>query len=79
MGRTIQSIVECNSLYGMASLAIGFIGIIILTIIAYKALICILNCLYKVVCKICNTFSKYKDIDTKTCVDKVSIETKLHR
>lgn len=75
----IKYVVECDSLYGVISLAIMFLGLVILGYIVYKCIIFILPYIYKCICKICNTITKYKDIHTKANGEKVSFEAELHQ
>ena len=79
MGNIIESVVECGSAYGVVELAILFLGLSVLGLIAYKAIQLVLPNLYKITCKICNTVTKYKDVHAKTNVKNVSFETDLHR
>ena len=79
MGAIIESVVECGSAYGVVALAILFLGLSVLGIIAYKTIQLVLPHLYKITCKICNTVTKYKDVHAKANVKDVSFETDLHR
>lgn len=79
MGNIIESVVKCGSVYGVVALAILFLGLSVLGLIAYKTIQLVLPNLYKITCKICNTVTKYKDIHAKVEVDDVSVETDLHR
>ena len=55
MGNIIESVVECGSAYGVVALAILFLGLSVLGLIAYKTIQLVLPNLYKITCKICNT------------------------
>ena len=79
MENIIKSVVECGSAYGVVALAILFFGFTVLELIAYKTIQLVLHCIYKIVCKYCNTVKKYKDVHAKASVKDVSIETDLHR
>ena len=72
MENIIKIIVECDSLYGM--ICVIFI-LVFLYAIAHTAL----PFLYKCLCKICNTVTKFKSIHTKVDVDNVSVEADLHQ
>ena len=72
MGNIIENVVECGSLYGMICVLAGFIFF-------YATIRFVLPYIYKIVCKICNTLVKYKDVHTKANVKDVSFETELHR
>ena len=79
MGNIIENVVECGSMYGVVALAILFLGLAVLGLIAYKTIQLVLPNLYKITCKICNTVTKYKDVHAKANVNDVSFETDLHR
>lgn len=79
MENIIKNAVECNSAYGTVALAIVLIGFISLLVFAYKTTRFVLPYIYKIVCKLCNTLIKYKDIRTKASVKDVFFETELHR
>lgn len=79
MENIIKSVVECGSWYGVVALAILFLGLTVLELIAYKAIQFALPYLYKIVCKLCRTITKYKDVHAKANVKDVSFETELHR
>lgn len=79
MENIIKYAVECGSAYEVAALVIVLIGFISLLIFAYKTIRFVSPYIYKIVCKLCNTMVKYKDIRTKASVKDVSIETELHR
>ncbi|RKJ68909.1 hypothetical protein D7Y06_01270 [Roseburia sp. 1XD42-69] len=72
MGNIIESIVECESLYGMVCVLSCFIFF-------YITIRFVMPYIYKIVCKLCNTLVTYKDVHTKANVKDVSFETKLHR
>ena len=72
MGNIIKSVVECGSLYGMVCILATFVFF-------YATIRFVLPYIYKIVCKICNTLLKYKDIHAKACVKDASFETELHR
>lgn len=72
MGNIIKSAVECDSWYGMVCVLANFIFF-------YDTIRFVMPYIYKIVCKICNTLAKYKDIHTKANVKDVSFETELHR
>lgn len=72
MGNIIENVVECGSLYGMICVLAGFIFF-------YATIRFVLPYIYKIVCKICNTLVKYKDVHAKANVNDVSFETELHR
>lgn len=75
----IKYAVECDSVYGIAALAVTFLGFAILGFIAYKTIQIVLPYLYNITCKICNTVKTYKDVHAKAEVKDVSIETELHQ
>lgn len=79
MENIIKYVVECGSVYGVVALAILFLGLSGLGLIAYKTIQLALPYAYKIVCKLCNTVKKYKDVHTKASVKDVSFETDLHR
>ena len=72
MGNIIKSVVECASVYGMVCVLASLIFF-------YTTIRFVLPYIYKIVCKICNTLVKYKDVHTKANVKDVSFETELHR
>ena len=72
MGNIIKSVVECASAYGM-------ICVLASLIFFYATIRFVSPYIYKIVCKMCNTLVKYKDVHTKTNVKDVSFETELHR
>ena len=72
MGNIIKSAVESDSWYGMVCVLASFIFF-------YATIRFVMPYIYKIVCKICNTLAKYKDIHTKANVKDVSFETELHR
>lgn len=72
MENIIESVVECDSLYGMVCVLCSFI-------LFYAIIRFVLPYIYKIVCKICNALIKYKDIHAKANVKDVSFETELHR
>lgn len=72
MENIIESVVECSSLYGM-------ICVLAIFIFFYAAIRFVLPYIFKIVCKLCNTLVKYKDVHTKANVKDVSFETELHR
>ena len=47
MGNIIESVVECGSAYGVVALAILFLGLSVLGLIAYKTIQLVLPHLYK--------------------------------
>ena len=51
MGNIIESVVECGSAYGVMALAILFLGLSVLGLIAYKTIQLVLPHLYKITCK----------------------------
>ena len=79
MENIIESVVECGSAYGVVALAILFLGLSVLGLIAYKTIQFVLPHLYKIACKICNTVTKYNEVHAKANVKDVSFETELHR
>ncbi len=79
MGNIIESVVGCDSMYGIAALAILFLGFSVLGLFVYKTIQLVLPHLYRTTCKICNIVTKYKDVHTKANVKDVSFETELHR
>lgn len=72
MGNIIENVVECGSLYGMICVLAGFIFF-------YATIRFVSPYIYKIICKICNTIVKYKDVHAKANVKDVSFETELHR
>ncbi len=72
MSNIIENVVECNSLYGM-------ICVLACLLFFYAVFRFVLPYIYKIVCKLCNTLVKYKDVHTKANVKDVSFETELHR
>lgn len=79
MENIIKYAVECESVYEVAALIVVLIGFIFLLSFSNKTIQFVLPYIYKIVCKLCNTLVKYKDIRTKTSVKDVSIETELHK
>ncbi len=79
MENIIESVAECDSMYGIAALVILFLGFSVLGLIAYKTIQLVLPHLYRITCKICNAVTKYKDVHTKANVKDISFETELHR
>ncbi len=71
MGNIIESVVECESLYGMVCVLCSLVFF-------YAVIRFVLPYIYKSVCKICNTLVKYKDVYAKANVNDVSFETELH-
>lgn len=79
MENIIKSVVECDSWYGVAALAVMLLGFIVLSIIAFKTIQLVLPYLYKIISKLCSTIQKYKDVHAKANVrDVVEFETDLH-
>ena len=72
MENIIESVVECGSTYGMVCILACFIFF-------YATIRFVLPYIYKIVCRICNTLVKYKEIHAKANVKGVSFETELHR
>lgn len=72
MGNIIESVVECDSWYGMVCVLASFIFF-------YATIRFVLPYIYKTVCKMCNTLANYKDVHAKANVKNVSFETELHR
>lgn len=72
MENIIKYAVECDSAYGMVCVLASLVFF-------YASIRFVLPYIYKIVCKLCNTMVKYKDIRTKASVKDVSIETELHR
>ena len=72
MENIIKSVVECGSAYGMVCVLSSLIFF-------YATIRFELPYIYKIVCKMCNTLVKYKDVHTKANVKDVSFETELHR
>ena len=72
MGNIIESVVECGSAYGMICVLASYIFF-------YATIRFVLPYIDKIMCKLCNTLVKYKDIHAKANVNDVSIETELHR
>ena len=79
MENIIKYVVECGSVYGIVALTILFLGFTSLGLILYKTLQLVLPYIYKIVCRLCDTVKKYKDVHTKANVKDVSFETELHR
>lgn len=79
MGNIIESVANCESVYGVAGLIVTAIVIIVLAVLAFKALLFVSPYIYKSICKICNTIKTYNTVHTKVGVDDVSIETDLNR
>ena len=72
MENIIKSAVECDSWYGMVCVLASLIFF-------YAAIRFVVPYIYKIVCKLCNSLVKYKDIQTKANVKEVSLETEFHR
>lgn len=72
MENIIESVVKCDSVYGMVCVLACFIFF-------YAAIRFVSPYIYKIVCKLCNILVKYKDVHTKANVKDVSFETELHR
>ncbi len=72
MGNIIENVVECNSLYGMVCVLASLVFF-------YITIRFVLPYIYKIICKLCNTLIKYKDVHTKANVKDVSFEMELHR
>lgn len=72
MGNIIKSAVKCDSWYEMVCVLASFIFF-------YATIRFVLPYIYKIVCKICNTLEKYKDVHAKANVKDVSFETELYR
>ncbi len=72
MGNMIKSAVECDSWYGMGCVLASFIFF-------YATIQFVMPYIYKIVCKLCNSLVKYKDVRAKANVKDVSFETELHR
>lgn len=76
----VNSVVKCESLCGVAALAVFFIGLAFILFIVYITCKLTLPYLYKIICKLCNTVTKYKDIRTKANVkDIINFNTDLHK
>lgn len=78
MENIIKYAVECGSAYGVVALVVVLIGFVSLLVFSDKAIRFVLPYIYKIVCKLCNTLVKYKDVHAKASVKDVSIETDLH-
>ena len=76
MGNIIESVVECESVYGMV-LVLACLVFFFITIHYALPLLC--STLTKVVYKICNTVKTYNSFHAKVEVDDVSVETDLNR
>jgi len=72
MENIIKYVVECDTLYGM-------VCVLACLLFFYTTIRFVLPYIYKIVCKLCSTLAKYKDVRTKANVKDVSFETKLHR
>jgi len=72
MENIIKNVVECDTLYGM-------VCVLTCLLFFYAVIRLVLPYIYKIVCKLCNTLVKYKDVHTKANVKDVSFETELHR
>ena len=72
MGNIIRSAVECDPVYGM-------VCVLAYLIFFYATIRFVVPYIYKIVCKLCNTLVKYKDVHAKANVKDVSFETELHR
>lgn len=79
MENIIKYAVECGSAYGVVALVVVLIGFVSLLVFSDKAIRFVLPYIYKIVCKLCNTLVKYKDVHAKASVKDVSFETELHR
>ena len=79
MENIIKYAVECGSAYEVAALVVVLIGFVSLLVFSDKAIRFVLPYIWKIVCKLCNTLVKYKDVHAKASVKDVSIETDLHR
>lgn len=79
MENIIKYAVECGSAYGVVALVVVLIGFVSLLVFSDKAIRFVLPYIYKIVCKLCNTLVKYKDVHAKASVKDVSIETDLYR
>ena len=71
MGNIIKSVFECASAYGM-------ICVLASLIFFYATIRFVSLYIYKIVCKMCNTLVKYKDVHSKANVKDVSFETELY-
>ena len=58
MENIIKNVVECESLYGMICVLVSFIFF-------YAIIRFVLPYIYRIVCKLCNTLVKHKDVYTK--------------
>ncbi len=72
MGNIIKCAVECDSWYGMVFILASLIFFYATIRFAFPYIL-------KIVCKMCNTLVKYKDVHAKANVKDVSFETELHR
>lgn len=79
MDKIIKYVVSCDTLYGVIALAILFIGLATLGYIAYKITQLVLEHIYKIVCKCCNTSKKYDNVHTKLGVKDFSFENDFHQ
>lgn len=67
MGNIIESVVECGSAYGMVCVLASLVFF-------YATIRFVLPYIYKIVCKICNTLVKYKDVHAKADIKDVLLK-----
>lgn len=70
MGNIIESVIERASSYGIVCVLCSFIFF-------YAVVRLALHYIYKIICKLCNTLVKYKDVHAKSNVNNVSFEAEL--
>lgn len=76
MGNIIKSIVECDSVYGMALVLACFVFFFVTV---HYALPLLCNFVITITRTICNTVKTYNSFHAKVEVDDVSVETDLNR
>lgn len=76
MGNIIESVVECDSVYGMV-LVLACLVFFFITIHYALPLLCDFG--IKAIRTICNTIKTYDSFHAKVEVDDVSVETDLNR
>ena len=76
MGNIIESVVECESVYGMV---LVLACLVFFFITSHYALPLLCSTLIKVVYKICNTAKTYNWFHAKVEVNDVSVEADLNR
>lgn len=79
MDKIVKYVVNCDTWYGVISLAILFLGLVALGYVAYKITQLVSPYIHKIVCKHCDTSKKYASVHIKFGVKFLFFEINFHR